>query len=59
MGLYLNVKVAEGASASLRLDWTQVSAAAAWLDGGHAEDWISPGETEAAGLDDETRAEAS
>lgn len=53
MGLYLNVKVAEEARASFRLDWTQVSAAAAWLDGGHAEDWPLPGETEAAGLDDD------
>lgn len=35
-----------------------MSAAAAWLDGGYAEGWSSPGETEAAGLDDETKTEA-
>lgn len=41
--LHLNSKMAEGARASLRLGWTQGSAAAAaQLDGGHAEGWSSP-----------------
>lgn len=35
-----------------------MSAAAAGLDGGHAEGWSSPAETEAAGLDDEAKTEA-